>query len=128
MYKEGGAFIITSRILVVDLLMGVVSPETVHGLVVCHAHRCTDQSSEAFIIRLFKQGNRHGFIKAFSDDPESLSRGFTKLVSVNLGVLLWRVFTSLIRHATSRRNLLLKHFTSRNFTSIPGFEPRSRRR
>ena len=39
LFKRGGVFIVTSRILIVDLLNRVVDPATVHGLLVHDAHR-----------------------------------------------------------------------------------------
>ncbi len=36
-------------------------------------------SIEAFIIRIFRRGTRAGFIKAFTDNPKSLTTGFNKL-------------------------------------------------
>jgi hypothetical protein len=44
--------------------------------------RITPQSTEAFIIRLFRQKNIEGFLKAFSDEPEYLTVGFSPLKDV----------------------------------------------
>lgn len=41
--------------------------------------RVTESTTEAFILRLFRQSNAEGFIKAFSDQPETLSTGFATL-------------------------------------------------
>ena len=41
--------------------------------------RVTASTTEAFILRLFRQSNSEGFIKAFSDQPETLSTGFATL-------------------------------------------------
>jgi len=49
---------------VVDLLNKVVDPGRVHGLVVTAAHRVTETSTEAFIVRLYRAANTHGFLKA----------------------------------------------------------------
>ena len=81
LYARGGIFSITSRILIVDLLSKLLDPETVTGLVLLHAERVTATSVEAFIVRVFRQNNKTGFLKAFSDSPESLSRGFAPLSS-----------------------------------------------
>ena len=51
MYSGGGIFSITSRILVVDLLSGLLDPATVTGTVVLHAERVGATSLEAFIVR-----------------------------------------------------------------------------
>ena len=49
------------------------------GILVNHAHRVTEFSSEAFILRMFRTSNHEGFIKAFSDEPESFANGIWKL-------------------------------------------------
>jgi DNA excision repair protein ERCC-4 len=51
MYAQGGIFSITSRILIVDFLSGLLNPETVTGLVVLHAEKVVATSLEAFILR-----------------------------------------------------------------------------
>ncbi|RLO07864.1 hypothetical protein DYB28_005220, partial [Aphanomyces astaci] len=67
MYKSGGCIIITSRILVVDMLNHSIDISV------------SDSSVEAFILRLFREVNRNGFVKAFSDDAISFSSGFNKV-------------------------------------------------
>eukprot|EP01041_Mallomonas_annulata_P000717 gene717-1382_t len=79
MYMQGGCFIITSRIIIVDLLTEKVNIATVCGFLVYNAHSVTEVSMESFILRVFRQGNRTGFIKAFSDDPLSFQNGLGKI-------------------------------------------------
>ncbi|KAG0212587.1 hypothetical protein BGX28_006023 [Mortierella sp. GBA30] len=79
LYRFGGVMAITSRILVMDLLTGRIPLHLVTGVLVANAHRVTATSTEAFILRLFRQGNSEGFIKAFSDQPEAFSTGFATL-------------------------------------------------
>ncbi|ETV81611.1 hypothetical protein, variant 1 [Aphanomyces astaci] len=79
MYKSGGCIIITSRILVVDMLNHSIDISMISGLLMCHAHKVSDSSVEAFILRLFREVNRNGFVKAFSDDAISFSSGFNKV-------------------------------------------------
>lgn len=67
MYAGGGIFSITSRILIVDFLSGLLNPATVTGIVALHAERISAISLEAFIIRIYRQKNKSGFLKAFSD-------------------------------------------------------------
>ncbi|KAK6351668.1 hypothetical protein TWF718_004821 [Orbilia javanica] len=88
MYARGGVFTITSRILVVDLLAGLLDPTKVTGIVVLHAERVTAVSLEAFILRIFRQKNKTGFVKAFSENPESLSSGFSTLSMVMRNLFL----------------------------------------
>lgn len=68
-YKEGGCVCITSRILTVDLLNKRVPVTGIKGIVVWDAHRVGENSNEAFILRLYRQDNREGFIKGLSDSP-----------------------------------------------------------
>ncbi|KAG0068403.1 hypothetical protein BGZ89_004769 [Linnemannia elongata] len=79
LYRYGGVMAITSRILVMDLLTGRVPVQLITGILVANAHRVTESTTEAFILRLFRQSNAEGFIKAFSDQPETLSTGFATL-------------------------------------------------
>ncbi|KAF9988517.1 hypothetical protein BGZ65_001979 [Modicella reniformis] len=79
LYRYGGVLAVTSRILVMDLLTGRIPVHLVTGILVANAHRVTATSTEAFILRLFRQGNSEGFIKAFSDHPETFSQGFATL-------------------------------------------------
>ena len=81
LYSQGGILSITSRILVVDLLSKLLDPETVTGLVVLHAEKIIATSIEAFIIRIYRQFNKIGFLKAFSDTPEPFTSGFAPLSS-----------------------------------------------
>ncbi|KAL9637810.1 MAG: hypothetical protein Q9164_001973 [Protoblastenia rupestris] len=88
MYSQGGIFSITSRILVVDLLSRLLNPETVTGLVVLHSERIVATSIEAFIIRIYRQMNKAGFLKAFSDNPEPFTGGFAPLASMMRNLFL----------------------------------------
>ena len=44
--------------------------------------RVTPQSTEAFIIRLYREKNQKGFLKAFSDQPEHMTAGMSPLKDV----------------------------------------------
>lgn len=82
MYSGGGIFSITSRILIVDFLSGLLDTATVTGMVVLHAERVAATSLEAFIVRIFRQKNKKGFLKAFSDQPEPFTVGFQPLTTI----------------------------------------------
>ncbi|KAE8450321.1 hypothetical protein EG329_006749 [Mollisiaceae sp. DMI_Dod_QoI] len=104
MYAQGGIFSITSRILVVDLLTSLLNPETITGLVVLHADRIVATSLEAFILRIYRQRNKVGFLKAFSDNPEPFTTGFAPLSTMmrNLflrNVSLWPRFQVVVAQA-----------------------------
>lgn len=88
MYAQGGLFSITSRILVVDLLTNLLSPETITGLVVLHADKVVATSLEAFILRIYRQKNKAGFLKAFSDNPDPFTLGFSPLASMMRNLFL----------------------------------------
>jgi DNA excision repair protein ERCC-4 len=88
MYAHGGIFSVTSRILVVDLLTNLLDPETITGLVVLHADRIVATSLEAFILRIYRQRNKVGFLKAFSDNPEPFTTGFSPLATMMRNLFL----------------------------------------
>ncbi|CAB9521783.1 DNA repair endonuclease XPF [Seminavis robusta] len=99
MYKQGGVFCVTSRILIVDLLNGTADAKDIDGLLVAHAERVVEESTEAFILRIFhsqklaassivEKGEKStddnanattGFVKAFTDAPDSLMSGFARV-------------------------------------------------
>ncbi|CAG8973209.1 hypothetical protein HYALB_00006378 [Hymenoscyphus albidus] len=91
MYAQGGIFSITSRILVVDLLTSLLNPETITGMVVLHADKIVATSLEAFILRIYRQKNKAGFLKAFSDNPEPFTTGFAPLTSMMRNIFLRNV-------------------------------------
>ena len=104
LYKQGGIYSITSQILVVDLLTGLMNPETITGLVVLHADKIIATSLEAFILRIYRQKNKVGFLKAFSDNPEPFVTGFNPLHTMmrNLflrNVSLWPRFQMTVTQA-----------------------------
>ncbi|QYS93427.1 ERCC4 domain-containing protein [Trichoderma simmonsii] len=88
MYAIGGIFSITSRILVVDLLTGLLNPELITGLIVLHADRIIATSLEAFILRVYRQKNKVGFLKAFSDNPDPFTTGFSPLTTMMRNLFL----------------------------------------
>ena len=91
MYAAGGIFSVTSRILVVDMLTGLINPETITGMVVLHADRVVATSLEAFIIRIYRQKNKVGFLKAFSDNPDPFTIGFAPLANMMRNLFLRKV-------------------------------------
>jgi DNA excision repair protein ERCC-4 len=42
-------------------------------VIVANAHRVSDESGEGFAIRLYRQGNSSGWLRAFSDVPTSFA-------------------------------------------------------
>ncbi|CAM9482773.1 unnamed protein product [Chrysoparadoxa australica] len=82
LYRKGGVFLVTSRVLVIDFLNDNVDVSSVGGFLVSRAHTVTEGSTAAFILRLFREKNEKGFVKGFSADPEALVRGFAKVEKV----------------------------------------------
>ena len=82
LYLAGGVLAVTQRILVVDLLCERVPAALATGIVVANAHRVTEGGNLAFILRIFRQLNRTAFIKALSDDPPALTKGFAQVEKV----------------------------------------------
>ncbi|KAI9591455.1 hypothetical protein BDF19DRAFT_455072 [Syncephalis fuscata] len=80
-YNQGGLLSVTSRILVVDMLKKRVPITLITGVIVVNAHKVTGHSLEAFILRLYRNENTNGFLKALSEVPEGFSGGFAPLES-----------------------------------------------
>ncbi|KAF3853314.1 hypothetical protein F7725_014002 [Dissostichus mawsoni] len=106
-YTEGGVLFVTSRILVVDFLTDRVPAHLISGILVYRAHKIIESCQEAFILRLFRQKNKTGFIKAFTDKATSFSSGFCQVERVmrNLFVkklYLWPRFQASVNTALDR--------------------------
>lgn len=78
-YLQGGVLFMSARILVVDLLKNRVPVENVTGVLVCRAHAILESCQEAFAVRLFRQKNKKGFVKAFSNSAQSFTVGFAQV-------------------------------------------------
>ena len=105
MYAGGGIFSITSRILIVDFLSGLLDPSIVTGMVTLHAERIVATSLEAFIVRIFKQKNKQGFLKAFSDQPEPFTVGFQPLTTILRNLFLRKPILYPRFHVTVAKSL-----------------------
>eukprot|EP00002_Diphylleia_rotans_P028659 TRINITY_DN5790_c0_g1_i9.p1 TRINITY_DN5790_c0_g1~~TRINITY_DN5790_c0_g1_i9.p1 ORF type:complete len:868 (-),score=195.83 TRINITY_DN5790_c0_g1_i9:150-2753(-) len=91
-YATGGVFFVTSRILVVDLLNQRVPAVKIHGMIVLNAHSVTETSTEAFILRLYRQHNKTGFIKALSERADSFASGYMKMENMMKVLFLKKVY------------------------------------
>jgi DNA excision repair protein ERCC-4 len=107
MYAEGGLFSVTSQILIVDFLAGIVDVSKVTGIVVLHAESCTAKELEPFILRVYREKNKTGFIKAFSDVPETFTYGFSPL-------------SAMLRNLFLRKTALYPRFQADVAQSIEG--------
>ena len=109
LYKLGGVFVVTSRILIVDLLNNVVHASEIECFLLAHAESVTELSTEAFILRIYKTQHGHrqpltldvnnddvncnheichtvttaaGAVKAFTSQPSALLDSFAKVDKV----------------------------------------------
>ncbi|KAE8226227.1 hypothetical protein CF319_g1147 [Tilletia indica] len=109
LYLSGGLLSVTSRILVVDMLNKRIPTHLITGIVVLHAEKVSPTSVEAFIVRIYRQENEEGFLKAFSDDAEHFALGLSPLQTVLRQlqirkVDLWpRFHQSIVRDLGQRR-------------------------
>jgi DNA excision repair protein ERCC-4 len=92
LYSKGGVLAVTSRILITDMLNDHIPIDMVSGILVNHAHRVHETSTEAFILRIFRQKNKKGFVKAFSENPEDFVHGMWRLEKSMKALYLRRVF------------------------------------
>uniref|UniRef100_A0A673JUJ0 DNA repair endonuclease XPF n=1 Tax=Sinocyclocheilus rhinocerous TaxID=307959 RepID=A0A673JUJ0_9TELE len=91
-YTKGGVLFVTSRILVVDFLTDRIPAHLVTGILVYRAHKIIESCQEAFILRLYRQKNKTGFIKAFTDKATSFSSGFCKVERVMRNLFVKKLF------------------------------------
>lgn len=75
-YYQGGIQFISTRILVVDLLKKRIPIELITGIFVLRAHNVIESCQEAFALRLYRQHNKTGFVKAFSHYVEGFTQGY----------------------------------------------------
>uniref|UniRef100_A0A3B3D8G6 DNA repair endonuclease XPF n=1 Tax=Oryzias melastigma TaxID=30732 RepID=A0A3B3D8G6_ORYME len=118
-YTEGGVLFVTSRILVVDFLLDRIPAHLISGrgtvadivtlifgvfiscsvsdllhsgILVYRAHKIIESCQEAFILRLFRQKNKTGFIKAFTDKATAFSTGFCQVERVMRNLFVKKLF------------------------------------
>ncbi|KAG6917271.1 hypothetical protein DXG01_003219 [Tephrocybe rancida] len=82
LYKRGGLISITSQILVVDMLQSDIPTHLITGIIVLHAEKVSPLVLEAFIVRLYREKNKNGFLKAFTDEPEHITSGLSPLKNI----------------------------------------------
>ncbi|KAM5329992.1 DNA repair endonuclease XPF [Glossophaga mutica] len=91
-YTQGGVIFATSRILVVDFLTDRIPSDLITGILVYRAHRIIESCQEAFILRLFRQKNKHGFIKAFTDNAVAFDTGFCHVERVMRNLFVKKLY------------------------------------
>ncbi|EIW85970.1 hypothetical protein CONPUDRAFT_140757 [Coniophora puteana RWD-64-598 SS2] len=105
LYRKGGLISVTSRILVVDMLQSDIPTELITGIVMVHGEKVTNLSLEAFIVRLYREKNTSGFLKAFSDQPEHITSGMSPLRSIMKEMQLRKVHIYPRYHEEIKENL-----------------------
>lgn len=91
-YLSGGVLFITTRILVVDMLVERIPIHLISGILIYRANRVVDSCQEAFILRLYRQKNKTGFIKAFSENPLCFTSGFCQVERVMRSLFVRKLF------------------------------------
>ena len=107
-FNFSGIIVAPSRIFIVDFLNERIPVSLITGILVNHAHRVSEFSSEAFVLRLFRSKNNTGWIKAISDEPEAFVSGIWKLekslkVLYQRHVSLWPRFQIQVKHDIESR-------------------------
>ena len=110
LYSKPGVLLITSRILVTDLLTQRLPGSSVASMLVWGAHRVAADSSEGFILRLYREQAPTGVVQAFTEDAEMLARGFNRLDTLvrtlqlrSLRIQLWPRFQATVQDALQAR-------------------------
>ncbi|XP_071565965.1 DNA repair endonuclease XPF [Temnothorax nylanderi] len=108
MYLEGGVLFISGRILVVDLLKNRVPLHLVTGILVYRAHNILNAYQEAFALRLYRQHNKTGFIKAFTNSSLAFTVGYLRVERVMKALFVKKLYLW-PRFHTTINNCLSKH-------------------
>uniref|UniRef100_A0A1Y1JT47 DNA repair endonuclease XPF n=2 Tax=Photinus pyralis TaxID=7054 RepID=A0A1Y1JT47_PHOPY len=104
-YLLGGIQFITTRILVVDLLKNRVPVEHITGIIVVRGHTVLESCQEAFALRLYRQKNKTGFVKAFSNSPQSFTVGYGHIERVMRALFVKEVYIWPRFHSTVVQSL-----------------------
>jgi len=102
---QGGVLFITSRILIVDMLLERVPFALISGLVVSKVHKIIDSCQEAFICRLYRTKNKTGFIKGLSKEPAAFIYGFNKTERIMRHLFVKKLFLWPRFHASVNASL-----------------------
>lgn len=107
MYLEGGVLFMSGPILVVDLLKKRIPLHLVTGILVYRAHNILNSYQEAFALRLYRQNNKTGFIKAFTNSALAFTVGFMQVERVMKALFvkklyLWPRFHTLINNSLEK--------------------------
>lgn len=109
-YAAGGFIAASSTVLVHDLLCRKLPSESVDGVIVFAADRVAANSNTHFVLTLFRQQNRSGFIKALSENAPALTAGFHVAEKVMRRLFVsrmanWPRFHSTVKKCLSARTV-----------------------
>lgn len=113
-YKRGGVISTSARMLIVDLLNERIPLWMISGFLICHVEKLTESSMEAFILYLYRQGNKEGFIRGFSEIPEIFSQSRLGLSSLGRFLSLTKARKALLYprfHTTVQSSLMVAEST-----------------
>lgn len=107
MYMEGGVLFMSGPVLVMDLLKKRIPLNLVTGVLVYRAHNICSSYQEAFALRLYRQSNKTGFIKAFTNSALAFTVGFSKIERVMKALFvkklyLWPRFHTLVNNSLEK--------------------------
>lgn len=117
-YLSGGIQFISTQVLVLDLLKNKIPAELITGIFVLRAHQIIESCQEAFALRLYRQKNKTGFIKAFSLSAEAFTFGYGHVERVMRNLFVRDLFLWPRFHALIQQNLKTYEPVSVEF-SIP---------
>ncbi|CAI5441800.1 unnamed protein product [Caenorhabditis angaria] len=72
-YLEGGVQFCSSRVILVDLLQNRIPINRIAAIFVYRAHQTLTAFQDSFILRLYREKKSDGMVKAFTDNPNSIS-------------------------------------------------------
>lgn len=104
-YLSGGIQFISTQVLVLDLLKNKIPAELITGIFVFRAHKIIESCQEAFALRLYRQKNKTGFIKAFTSSVESFTFGYGHVEKVMRNLFVRDLFLWPRFHAVIQKNL-----------------------
>ncbi|CAB0034499.1 unnamed protein product [Trichogramma brassicae] len=119
MYLEGGVLFISGRILVVDLLKNRVPLNLLSGMLVYKAHSILTSHQESFALRLYRKGNKTGFVKAFTNSAIAFTVGMSQVEQVMKRLYvkklnLWPRFHKTVNTCLAKHKLDLDELTVEN--------------
>lgn len=104
-YLHGGVISITSRIMLIDLLKERIPAHMITCVMLLDAHRVSEFALEAFILDLYRARNHVGLVKAFTDCPEALTGGISKVEKTCKFLKAPKLFLYPRFHATVKEDL-----------------------